>query len=535
MLCRTYIDNNMRVAAWNTSEKDKRRTGPATPTRSSSGKHGSTNNDRCCNVCAGGLFLPREMTDSCNEPPLEDGLASMSLSITVSSPARVSPGNNDGTVSTPDPSPVAAPSWSSSRRIERFERQRKSSFCGDADIPEVARFRQEELILGKKYGKGGSASVYEITGFTAIQQDAAKAIEALSEDPRHQRALREAVTGAFPNTDRYVVKRLSSKIRAGLLDDKYARACAINLVLEANVLRMLHHPNILKLHSMSAPDDEVPFLVLTCLPESMEQRILHWRQHVSKLKKQVNTSNGSGMWRMVSSKGGSSKQAYASHIKLRKLLWERIHVGRDIALAVDHLHSKGILYRDIKCSNIGFDSSGVVKIFDFGISRFLPQSSGKEEDSFVMCKAGTKLYMSPEIMCHQEFQSVADVYKTDVYSFGVLLWQLLAMSTPEPRIADLYGARKDAVRLDQFPLFYFPMCKCWSMELRDLVQRLMELDSKARPTMEETHEALTTQLEKLKRAIGQQDSAPVVPIRSMNKKGFGRQATFEGSFDLDMP
>jgi serine/threonine protein kinase len=565
MLSRHYRDLNVRTSAWTSSTSEKNETrhnGPATPTKSSIGKRITKTNDRCCTVCAGGLFLPRQMTDSCND----DYLASNSLSIALpSTPIRVSAGNSKDD-DTPKRSLASAPSWSSSRRIEKFELQRQSSCCGDTDMPEVARFRQEELILGKRYGKGGSASVYEITGFSAVvalqedqqqdaftaivQQDSSEATEAQWEDPGHQRVLHEAVTGAFPNTDRYVVKWLSSKIRAALPNDKHARACAINLVLEANVLRMVDHPNIIKLHGMSAPHDEAPFLLLTCLPESMEQRILHWRQQVCKLKKNVNTSNNGGsMWRMVSSKGGSSKQAYGSHTKLRKLLWERIHVGRDIALAVDHLHSKGILYRDIKCSNIGFDSSGVVKIFDFGISRFLPRCASQQnsneavvEDSIVMGKAGTKLYMSPEVMCDLAFHSVADLYKTDVYSFGVLLWQLLSMSTPEPLIADLYNsARKETVRVDQFPLFHFPMCPCWPMELQDLVQQLMKVDCKARPTMEETHVALTAQLEKLKRAIKQHDVAPVVSSSTSKNKQrlFGRQRTFEGSFggsiDLDMP
>jgi len=76
------------------------------------------------------------------------------------------------------------------------------------------------------------------------------------------------------------------------------------------------------------------------------------------------------------------------------------------------------------------------------------------------------------------------------------------------------------------------MCACWPAVTQNLVGELMEADPKLRPTMEEAHEELTSQLERLKRAFTQQDS---VPVLSKKKRGFGRSGTFELSSDLDMP
>ncbi|CAB9496055.1 SPS1-related proline-alanine-rich protein kinase [Seminavis robusta] len=538
MLSRQYIDNNMRASAWSYSaNKDKKKNVPdhllssttAEGDAGSKSTYGSA--DRCCTVCAGGLFLPRQMTDSDEAAPALVDVGSMSmsmsLSLSVSSPARNTRGTPASPTSMVSPtSMLSSPSWSSSRKLERFEQERRSSSSGGKDLPEVARIHQDEILLGKKYGKGGSSTVFEVTGFNLGHVPANAAAD--KQQQRQQQVLREAITGSFPQKDRYVLKKLSTRIESGLPDDKYARACAINLVLEANILRVLNHPNVLKLHGMSPPEEEAPYLILTCLPESMELRILHWRNLVRKQKKHLSTSGGS-MWRMVSAVGGSKKQAYSAHIKLRKLLWERLHVGRDIARAVDHLHSKGIIYRDLKVSNIGFDSSGVVKIFDFGISRFLPRSSsegngtgnGNDEETFAMSKAGTKMFMAPEVMGKQPYNC-----KADVYSFGVLLWQLLAISTPKPLIDDLNSCSTQAIGVDQFPIFDFPMCPCWPATTRDLIQSLMSLDARGRPSMEEAHVALTYQLEKLKRAFTQQDSVPVLSavssVRLASSQSFRR-------------
>lgn len=51
-----------------------------------------------------------------------------------------------------------------------------------------------------------------------------------------------------------------------------------------------------------------------------------------------------------------------------------------MGLAVGHLHDMLILYRDLKATNVGFDASGVVKIFDFGLSRLLPKSEKQAEE-----------------------------------------------------------------------------------------------------------------------------------------------------------
>ena len=332
---------------------------------------------RCCTVCASGFFVPRDMTDS--------GFAV-----------------DDEGDSPRGPKEEEERHISYARqKLGRFEDEfkfRNDDKPSSEVLSELPLLEMDEVKLGKKYGKGGSATVYEVTGFE---------VKPVEDDS--QKHLRQLLVGSFPQKNRYVLKKLSTRYQEALpSNEPYAKACAINLVLEAQILRMLDHPNILKLHAMGIHEETAPFLILTCLPESMEERILHYRTLVKKYKKQLATSAGS-MWRLVSI-GGSNKKAYSAHLKLRKCLWERMHVARDIALAVEHLHSRGIIYRDLKCSNIGFDSSGVVKIFDFGISRFLPKTEKQPakveaRGEYVMSKAGTRMYMAPEVSWILRFSS----------------------------------------------------------------------------------------------------------------------------------
>lgn len=482
------MDNTVRSGVWGRSNSMAAKEASSTVSApvSSSGKGSKfAPPDRCCTLCASGLFLPRDMTESNFGDPSADPRGPKEEEERHIAYAK--------------------------EKLGRFEEEfkfRNEDMPSSQVLPELPLLEMEEVKLGKKFGKGGSATVYEVTGF-----------DMASVEDVDQEHLRQLLAGSFPQKHRYVLKKLSTRFQAALpTNEPYARACAINLVLEAQILRMLDHPNILKLHAMGVNEELAPFLILTCLPESMEERILSWRTEVKKLKKQLATSAAS-MWRLVSI-GGSNKKAYAAHLKLRKALWERMHVSRDIALAVEHMHSQGIIYRDLKCSNIGFDSSGVVKIFDFGISRFLPKtvrqpSQIEAQENFLMSKAGTRMYMAPEIMAGKSYN-----FKADVYSFGVIFWQLLSIATPKP------------LDSEEYPLFDFKMCACWPSVTQELVGSLLELDPTHRPSITDAHKELTQQLERLKRAFMQQDA---VPVLTKKKRGFGRAGTFELSTDLDMP
>src|SRR3989441_2118075 len=110
---------------------------------------------------------------------------------------------------------------------------------------------------------------------------------------------------------------------------------------------------------------------------------------------------------------------------------ERLDLFIKVCQAIQHAHQKGIIHRDIKPSNILVslhDGVPVPKVIDFGIAK---ATEGRLTDATVYTQLnqfmGTPAYMSPE----QAEMSGLDVdTRSDIYSLGVLLYQLLAGCTP---------------------------------------------------------------------------------------------------------
>ncbi len=109
---------------------------------------------------------------------------------------------------------------------------------------------------------------------------------------------------------------------------------------------------------------------------------------------------------------------------------ERLELLIDVCHAVLHAHQKGIIHRDLKPSNILVtrqDDRAVVKVIDFGVAKAIGQHGTEGTLTGVAQWVGTPLYMSPE----QASPIPIDIdTRSDVYSLGVLLYELLTGTTP---------------------------------------------------------------------------------------------------------
>jgi serine/threonine protein kinase len=120
--------------------------------------------------------------------------------------------------------------------------------------------------------------------------------------------------------------------------------------------------------------------------------------------------------------------------ELQLTLRERLNLFTEVCQAVQHAHQKGIIHRDLKPSNVlvaAYDGKPVAKVIDFGVAKALGQ---KLTERTLVTEyggiIGTLEYMSPE---QTELDAVDIDTRADIYSLGVLLYELLTGTTPLTR------------------------------------------------------------------------------------------------------
>ena len=153
-------------------------------------------------------------------------------------------------------------------------------------------------------------------------------------------------------------------------------------------------------------------------------------QNIAKVLDAGTTDNGSPYFVMELVKGIPLTE-YCDQNKLT--IEERLELFIPVCRAIQHAHQKGIIHRDLKPSNVLvtlYDGKPVPKVIDFGLAKALEHTT-KLTDKTMFTEfgkvVGTVQYMAPE----QAEMNALDVdTRTDIYSLGVMLYELLTGSTP---------------------------------------------------------------------------------------------------------
>lgn len=320
-------------------------------------------------------------------------------------------------------------------------------------LNELPRFSHEDLTVGPCIASGGFSNVHHIEGF-------------------------EIETPLAEGNKNFVVKHLNPKLAN---EPKKMAVGAKDLVMEAHFLSSLDHKNIIELRGMCAAGvagyaatgrADGFFLIFDQLAATLSHKLNEWRYFE---KEQQNKT---------------TKQSYFSFKKTPKkmtTLKDRIQSAYDIANAITYLHERGILYRDLKPGNVGYDEDGTLKIFDFGLAVELPHSKDPDQLYNLAGNTGTARYMAPEIIHNRPYN-----FKADVFSFMTLLWEIMALKKP---FAELSGpeVKEWVADFNNRP----PISRSWPAPVRKMMKAGWSDIIEERPTMKEVRDILGACLEEM--------------------------------------
>ncbi|XP_071680745.1 serine/threonine-protein kinase STY13-like [Lolium perenne] len=156
-------------------------------------------------------------------------------------------------------------------------------------------------------------------------------------------------------------------------------------------------------------------------------------------------------------KGGSVRQFLARRQTKSVPLRLAVKQALDVARGMAYVHALGSIHRDLKSDNLLISADKSIKIADFGVARIEVKTEGMTPET------GTYRWMAPEMIQHRPYD-----HKVDVYSFGIVLWELMTGMLPFTNMTAVQAAfavvNKNArppIPQDCLPSLSHIMTRCW--------------------------------------------------------------------------
>lgn len=282
---------------------------------------------------------------------------------------------------------------------------------------------------------------------------------------------------------------------------KFARGTA-DLCIEAHFLAVLSHPHILRLRGVT----EGFKLFNPGCPGTFLRNLTHYAGRegccfvlLDKLHTTLDEKLG-GCWKHESDKlhGLMYKVGWKDMrgSRRRALKLELLTCAIQVAEALRYLHNHKIVYRDLKPDNIGFDSDGTVKLFDFGLVKELKTHRRYADGTYLLsANTGSRRYMAPEVAKKERYNLSADVY-----SYGILLWEICALEKPfegysETEHANLVLNQGKRPKLDGGAV------KVWPSEIVDMMKKCWNQNLHQRPVFEKVLDELKEVYKSLSKGV----------------------------------